>query len=133
MYEQYRTDGVLHKTAQEFMRCEKWIADALEYAHGTHTIEDLLYDVMAGQLSLWAGEDCALIMQITQYPRAKMAHCFLAGGNIEGVAQLEIGVTAWAKGLGCNGITLMGRPGWAKSFLKDNGYSCKQVNMIKEF
>jgi len=133
IYEQYEVEGVLPKWVEEFKRCEKWISDALEYSHGTHNLEDLLHDVANGNLSLWAGEDCALIMQITQYPRAKMAHCFLAGGNIEGIAAIEVGITAWAKGLGCNGITLMGRPGWARSFLSKIGYDCRQVNMVKEF
>ncbi len=132
IYSTYLVDNKLPKWVLEFKRCENWISDALEYSQGSHNLEDILHLVSDGHLSLWAGEDCVAVMQIMQYPRSKVAHCFLAGGNIEGIAKLEIGATAWAKGIGCTGITLMGRPGWARSFLKDIGYKCPQVSMIKE-
>jgi hypothetical protein len=46
---------------------------------------------------------------------------------------MEPHIVEWAKQQGCSALSLTGRPGWTKSFLKDIGYQNTQVQMIKEF
>ena len=118
---------------REFRRCEHWIEAALEYSHGTHTIQDIFEFVANGTLELWPGKNCALISQVSEYPGRKMIHIFLAGGDIKEIEEMEPSIIAWAKEQGCSALTLTGRPGWTKSFLKDIGYKNTQVQMIKEF
>ena len=118
---------------KEFRRCEKWIEDALEYSHGTHNIQDIFEDVLNGRVEFWPGKECALITQVCHYPRKKMIHVFLAGGNIKEIEKIEKHIIEWATNQGCTALSLTGRPGWTRSFLQDIGYKNTQVQMIKEF
>lgn len=127
-YSQYEPHWV-----KEFRRCEKWIEDALEYSHGTHNIQDIFEYVANGTLEFWPGQRSALITQVVQYPRKKMIHVFLAGGDISEIEDIEKHITIWAKQQGCTALSLTGRPGWTRSFLQDIGYKHTQVQMIKEF
>lgn len=118
---------------KEFKRCEHWIEAALEYSHGTHDIQDIFECVAQGTLEFWPGKHCALISQVVQYPKKKMIHVFLAGGDIKEIEAMEPDIVAWAKQQGCEALSLTGRPGWTKSFLNNIGYKNTQVQMIKEF
>jgi hypothetical protein len=51
---------------------------------------------------------------------------------METIIELEKDVVRWGKRQGCQAITLVGRPGWAKSFLNDIGYHSAHVSMIRE-
>ena len=117
---------------KEFKRCEKWLEDALDYAHGTFDINDVFNDVVNGTAQFWPGKNSAVVTQIVPYPRKKVLHFFLAGGDIKELEEMEPGIIEWAKSQGCEAITLTGRPGWTKSFLQDIGYKCTQVQMFKE-
>ena len=117
---------------EEFKRCEKWLEDALEYAHGTFDINDVFNDVVNGTAQFWPGKNSAVVTQIVPYPKKKVLHFFLAGGDIKELEEMEPGIIEWAKSQGCEAITLTGRPGWTKSFLQDIGYKCTQVQMFKE-
>lgn len=118
---------------KEFERCAHWIEDALEYSHGTHDIYDIFESVASGQVQFWPGERCALITQVSEYPKKKMIHVFLAGGDITEIELIEADIVKWAKTQGCEALSLTGRPGWTKSFLNNIGYRNTQVQMIKEF
>ena len=117
---------------QEFKRCEKWIEDALEYSHGTFTIESVFEDYINGHLQLWPGEKSVIVTQIVDYPGKKVLHMFLAGGDIEELEILHTSVEEYAKSVGCGALTLTGRPGWAKSFLRERDYIVKEIQMYKE-
>jgi hypothetical protein len=117
---------------KEFKRCEKWLEDALDYAHGTFDINDVFNDVVNGTAQFWPGKNSAVVTQIVPYPKKKVLHFFLAGGDIKELEEMEPGIIEWAKSQGCEAITLTGRPGWTKSFLQDIGYKCTQVQMFKE-
>jgi hypothetical protein len=131
-YDSYEVDGVEPEWVPEFKRCRQWLEDALEYSNGTFNIIDIADGVAMGDLHLWPAKDAAVITQITVYPRKKVIHCFLAGGNMETIIELEKDVVRWGKSQGCQAITLVGRPGWAKSFLNDIGYHSTHVSMIRE-
>ena len=49
---------ILEITIKEIMqtKIQKWIEDALEYAHGTHDLLDILNGIREGQSQLWEGE-----------------------------------------------------------------------------
>ena len=117
---------------QEFKRCEKWIEDALVYSHGTFTIESIFEDLMNGHLMLWPGENSAVVTQIVDYPGKKVLHIFLAGGNLEELQPMYEQIEEYAKSIGCEAVTLTGRPGWARSFLREKDFIVKEVQMYKE-
>jgi hypothetical protein len=117
----------------EFRRCEGWLEAALEYAHGAFDIQDVFEDVMNGSMQFWPGESSVAVTQVVPYPKKKIVHCFLAAGDIVELEVIHDRIVAWAKTQGCEAMTLTGRPGWTKSFLRDIGYTCSQVQMVKEF
>jgi hypothetical protein len=41
-------------------------------------------------------------------------------------------IEAWAKEQGCSAISLVGRKGWTRSFLRDRGYQTIHCEMAKE-
>ena len=126
-YSRYEPDWV-----KEFKRCEEWLENALDYAHGTFDIQNVFEDVMNGNAQFWPGENSAVVTQIVPYPKKKVIHFFLAGGDIKELQDMEPGIIEWAKSQGCEVVTLSGRPGWTKSFLNNIGYRCTQVQMYKE-
>lgn len=117
---------------KEFKRCEQYIEAALEHAHGTFTINSVFEDLINGHAILWPGENSAIVTQTIDYPSKKILHLFLAGGNLLDLQGLYKEVEVYAKSIGCQGITLTGRPGWAKSFLIDEDFKVREVQMYKE-
>jgi hypothetical protein len=41
-------------------------------------------------------------------------------------------IESWGKSVGCTRVTLAGRKGWAKTFLKDEGYSPQWAVLAKD-
>ena len=117
---------------KEYKRCEQYLEAALEYAHGAYDIETIFEGLMDGSLELWPSENAGAVTQIVEYPRKKILHIFLAGGDIEELKVLYTHVELYARQIGCQAITLTGRPGWAKSFLTEIDFKVKEVQMYKE-
>jgi len=47
---------------------------------------------------------------------------FLAGGDLDEIKTMRSHIEAWGIQQGCGRASLAGRKGWAKTFLKDEGY-----------
>jgi len=131
-YTKYNVCGLEPYWVKEFKRCESYIQAAIDYTHDTFVLQDVVDGMAFGDFQLWPGSKSAVITQIVQYPQKKVIHVFLAGGDMDEVKQLEEDLSIWGKYQGCQAVTLVGRPGWRKSFLKDIGYKCTQVQMFKE-
>lgn len=108
------------------------IAAALEYSQGTHTVDDVIAQIISGELQLWPGQDSVVITQIITYPRKKVLHIFLAGGNQKELKEMDPYVVQWAKDQGCTALTFTGRLGWARSEMRDIGFELTHVMMSKE-
>lgn len=117
----------------EFRRLEPHIENALEYAGGTHLVTDVYLGVAAGDYQFWPGEDSVIVTQLVDNPQKRSCHYFLAGGNLAELEELAGTVEKWAQEQGCTSVTLTGRPGWQKTFLRDQGYETQGVAMSKEF
>ena len=70
----------------EWVRCSQWIQDALEYAHGSHTLEDVYDAVVRGDAQFWPAEDAGLVTEIVEYPQRRTLRFWLAGGNLKTLA-----------------------------------------------
>ena len=103
-------------------RCLPWIEAALDYAGGTHTIEDVEAQIARGEAWFWPGEKSALVTEILEYPQFKAASFWLAGGDLGELLDMTPSVETWAVTMGCSKIFECGRPGWAKA-LKPLGYA----------
>ena len=53
-------------------KCKKLIDQALEYANGTHTTDDIFRGIEKKQFQLWDAEKSCLITEILEYPQKKV-------------------------------------------------------------
>jgi hypothetical protein len=112
-------DGTMPEWAEQFVRCSKWIEDALKYSAGTHDIVDVLDAVATNRMQLWPGEQSAVVTEIMVYPRKKMLHVSLAGGNLKEISVMAPSIIDFAKHIEADGITIAGRRGWERTFVRD--------------
>lgn len=113
-------------------RARHFLEPALEYTRGTHTFSDVARDLDTGRAQLWDTDRAAAVTQVLLSPRRKTCHLFLAGGELAELERILTAIEKWAKIEGCDQMTLAGRPGWTKTFLRDRGYSAAWVTMQKE-
>ena len=107
-------------------RCRGWLLAALQPECGTEA--DLLEDVACGRAQLWAGERAALVTQCVDDPSGRCLHVWLAGGDLKDILMLKPGIEAWARGRGCERVTLDGRRGWAR-VLRAHGYTSNGIEL----
>lgn len=116
----------------ELIRCRQWIEDALEYSGGTHSFDDIAAGVLAKKFQLWPNHNSAVVTEIVVYPNTKNLHFFLAGGNLDELKMMRPHIERWGKSIGCTRVTLAGRKGWERTFLKDEGYTPQWFVLSKE-
>lgn len=104
-----------------FEYCRKWIDDALSYSGGTHTFEDVVDGVTSGRMQLWPAERGCAVTEIVVYPKKRVLHVFLAGGEMETIVSMIDSATEWGKAQGCTSMTISGRRGWER-VLGRHGY-----------
>ena len=112
----------------ELERCRGWIESALEYGGGTHYYEDIVESIVSGKMQLWPAKDSCLVTEITVFPRKKVLHVFLGGGDLDEIIGMHESVVQWAKAQGCESLTLSGRKGWTRA-LEDLDWKPKMVFM----
>jgi hypothetical protein len=117
---------------EDFERLRHHVAAALEYSGGTHEIEDIAEGIRRGQFQLWSGRDSAVVTEICVYPQLKDLHYFLAGGDLDELRLMRPLIEQWGKSIGCSRVSLAGRKGWERTFLKDEGYEPKWFILCKD-
>jgi len=113
-----------------WQRCRRYIEDALEYAGGSHTIEDVWQSIQEGKALFFPLDKSAIVTEIVDYPQKAMCRIWLAGGDLDELMQAEVALSAWAKTQGCDGMEIIGRRGWSRQ-LKD--YRQSAVVLMKDF
>lgn len=113
-------------------RARPFLEAALEYTQGTHTFADVVQDLDTSMAQLWDTERAAVVTQILVAPRSKSCHLFLAGGEMAELERILRVIEQWAKAQGCQRMTLAGRPGWTRSFLRGEGYEPAWTILSKE-
>lgn len=108
--------------SQELVRCKPWIEAALEYSGGTHLYEDIVKSIVSGHMQLWPAENGCAVTEIIVFPRKKVLHVFLAGGELTQITDMDDSAANFAKSQGCTGMTLAGRKGWSR-VLKAKGWA----------
>jgi hypothetical protein len=127
--EQHTPDWIL-----EFDRLSGHVQAALDRGGNTHTVQDVAAGLESGQFQMWTGDDSIIITEIVDFPRKRICNYFLAGGRLNELEPMVPVIEEWAKEeRGCDGITLIGREGWSKTFLRDMGYTVLHCEMSKEF
>jgi hypothetical protein len=117
---------------EEFERLRHHVAAALEYSGGTHKVEDIAEGIRRGQFQLWPGKDSVVVTEIIVYPQLKDLHYFLAGGDLDELRLMRPIIESWGKEIGCSRVSLAGRKGWERTFLKGEGYEPKWFILCKD-
>ena len=117
---------------EEFERLRHHVAAALEYSGGTHKVEDIAEGIMRGQFQLWPGKNSVVVTEIIVYPQLKDLHFFLAGGDLDELRLMRPIIESWGKEIGCSRVSLAGRKGWERTFLKGEGYEPKWFILCKD-
>jgi hypothetical protein len=102
---------------EELNRCEKWIKAALEYSGGTHEYQDIVEAIKNGYMQFWPAEHGCAVTEIISFPRKKVLHIFLAGGEKNQIVDMDESAVEFARQQGCTGMTVAGRRGWARVLL----------------
>jgi hypothetical protein len=113
-------------------RLRHHVEAALEYSGGTHHFADVRKMVEQNKLQVWPATESIVLTEIIVYPRLKNLHYFLAGGDLDELSRMRPMIESWGKSIGCTRVSLAGRRGWAKTFLKDEGYSPQWTVLAKE-
>lgn len=115
-YEKYKLNGELPLWVVLFQKVEQILEPALEYDN-TYNIEDVADCISNGSMQLWPTSNSAVVTQVQNFPRMKVLHIFLAGGNLEELETLTPHIQKFAEDMGCRKITLTGRRGWSRTFV----------------
>ncbi len=117
---------------EDLERLRHHVEAALEYSGGTHGIEDIAEGLKKGRFQLWPADDSVVVTEIIVYPRLKNLHFFLAGGDLDELRLMRPLIESWGKSMGCTRVSLAGREGWTKTFLRDEGYKPKWFVLSKD-
>lgn len=115
----------------DLVSCRKWIAAALEYNGGTHTIDDIFQGIERGRLHLWPAERGCLVTEFVHYPRKRVINVFLGGGDMDQLKDMHDAIVQFGKANGCTAATISGRPGWARVW-RSEGFTPQHLTLVKE-
>jgi hypothetical protein len=115
----------------EIVRCRPWIEAALARSGGTHHFDDIVRGIYAGHFQFWPAENGCAVTEIITYPRKKVFHVFLAGGQMEQIVDMDASATEFARQNGCSAMSIAGRRGWSR-VLQDNGWVETFTTLSKE-
>lgn len=117
-------------SVDQWARCSKYIEDALEYAGGSHTLQDVMLAVSEGKAQFFPLDKSAIVTEIVDYPQKAMCRIWLAGGDLDELIDAEVALGAWAKTQGCDGMEIIGRRGWSR---KLENYRESAVVLMRDF
>tara|TARA_B100000795_G_scaffold256526_1_gene229037 strand:- start:287 stop:652 length:366 start_codon:yes stop_codon:yes gene_type:complete len=117
--------------SDELNRCRPWIESALEYSGGTHIYEDIVQGISTAHMQFWPAENGCAVTEIIIFPRKKVFHIFLAGGEKNQIVDMDDSAMAFAKAQGCTAMTIAGRKGWAR-VLKTKGWTEAFTTLTKD-
>ena len=111
-------------------RCKKWVVDALDYAHNSHSFEQVIDIVKRGDAQFWAFSDGAIVTEIIEYPQRRTLRFWLAGGNLKTLLDVEPKIRKWSILYRCEAVEIIGRKGWEKVL---KGYEPTAIVLVKEY
>lgn len=125
------SEAVLHTAEDVVGPYRELLEMALARAGGTHTYEDVLQSISAGDMFFWPASKSCMVTEIVQYPRKRALHVFLAAGDLAEIKDMEASLIAFAQSLKCSALSMSGRKGWTKA-LRDMNWQEAHITLVKE-
>lgn len=116
---------------QDLLKWQPHIERAFRDLDGMYDFNDIVASILRQERHFYDFGDCAIIMQVEQYPHFKVYHCFLACGKFESILKAEPDIIEIARQLGCKHLAISGRTGWPRK-LKGMGWHHKLSVLYKE-
>jgi hypothetical protein len=116
----------------EFNRCRPLLEDALEHNGFGETLDQVKDGLAKGEYYLWPGRESAIVTEQFQAGGKVCVNFFLAGGDMDELAEMTPRIEAWAKKSGADQMMVYGRRGWERSFLKRAGYRPRWAILVKD-
>lgn len=120
----------MHEDRSEWIRCKPWIEAALQYADGTHTIDDIEDGIEKGLFQFWSGRSSAVVTELIDYPRKRELNFFLVGGDLGELKLMEPLISMWAREQGCQRVRAGGRKGFER--ICSNGFKARWTYYAKD-
>ncbi len=113
----------------DLLRCRPYIEAALAYGGDTHDYVHIVQGILNGSFHFWPMPNSAMVTEFLVYPKKKMLHIFLAGGDLTEIKDMYADVRAFGEANGCDGLSLTGRKGWIKA-LSDLGFENSGLSYV---
>ena len=91
------------------------LAKPLQMDGDLYTLDDVWALIQSGQAQFWPAPNSVAVTEIKVYPRGKILHVWLAGGELDEISMLTGYMKKFGKEHGCSRITLTGRRGWERA------------------
>jgi hypothetical protein len=88
------------------------VARALRQANNLYSLDDIEHALESGDMQSHVYKDTMAITQIHQFPRRKTINILFVIGNLDDSFKLEMKIEKWAKEIGADLVTAVGREGW---------------------
>jgi len=109
------------------------IASALaRETFSTHSVDDILAAIDKSEMQLWPGERSVVVTQVQVFPRNQALALIIGAGNLAELRSMLPAILAWGRAEGCKTAFLVGRAGWARSFLARDGWKQSAIVMETE-
>lgn len=112
----------------EFDRTWPWLEPALVHGGSLHTRDSLLDRLLTGASVLWPTARACGVLNLLEYPRAKVCEIWLVGGDLSDIMAQDDALVDWARINGCTRMTMNGRAGWER-VLKINGWEHQAITL----
>jgi hypothetical protein len=114
----------------EFERCWPWLAASIYRYGNTHSKADVWSRIATGA-HFWPLPHGAIVGVRQAHPSGmRQLNFWLAGGDLQEIAEMEPSLCAWASNRGCHRVVIpCGRRGWLKAL---DGYEESGIRLVKE-
>ena len=94
-------------------------------------LETLYAGLDEGRYQLWPATNSVGVTEIVQHPTERTCHIWLAAGDLAELQELFQACARWARHIGCARMTIVGRPGWERTWLRAADFRVKSVTFEK--
>jgi len=96
-------------------RYRELIDRALAEGYGQMTFEDVVERINSGEFQFWRSESSCVVTTIDIFPRIKQLTVIIGAGDLKEINDhIRPMIEEWARGIGCDTMLIMGRPGWQR-------------------
>ena len=111
-------------------RYRELIDRALAEGYGQMTFEDVVERINSREFQFWCSESSCVVTTIDIFPRIKQLTVIIGAGDLKEINDhIRPIIEEWARGIGCDTMLIMGRPGWQRAL---EGYRRTAVVLEKK-